>query len=329
MLIAKQLLHLKNGRVQQQLNSFSKTKTKLTLNPNKIENRINFSSKGDKKQFELDDLLNNIKSQKKEKEEFTPSLFGKMPKETDQGEGIDQGEEQLESMIRLLKFDNKAERGEGGEEGEEEAEGQTESHHGTIYFDEDSGKKLEGDKYFEGVPREKAKAPKVTLLKKEDYLNAVKEETKMAKEFREDLQYKSLKELRFFDMYPHTVKNWIEDVKTPFGFYDDFGYWNALEETHQITTSEDFPWEKDEDPNDFWKEVPQEFRGHFRFGVTEQDLVHAPKKVKLALTYKDAPNHQIKKLRIRQAMKPFMKDEYDSGQCVAQGKPSSFDKFDY
>jgi len=84
----------------------------------------------------------------------------------------------------------------------------------------------ESENYTAQIPTERnpVKMPGIKTLDKKRFLDMIKEEKKISDERKNIPVYKAMHELRYMRMYPKEILNWIEDLKTPIGYYDNGDY---------------------------------------------------------------------------------------------------------
>jgi len=151
--------------------------------------------------------------------------------------------------------------------------------------------------------------------------------------FRPHIRSSSLLEsLKFYKIYPKRVRKWIEDAKTPIGFYDAQGIWTpttqpqrplSLETKLRWAKAKDTPFVKRELKTEkelYSKPLPPDLEGKYRFGVTQEEIdqLKLSPKVLNILTFKNVNPSEIKQFRIAETVKRFGKDPTDTGDSAVQ-----------
>jgi len=130
--------------------------------------------------------------------------------------------------------------------------------------------------------------------------------------------------LKFFNLYPRRVKRWILDTNIPKGVYDVDGLWRPLasskESSKQISEQDRIRVEQLAVEDDKFRKLPLDLRGHYRFGITPEEIEAYPDKIKRLCSFRFATDNEIKRFRMSQHIKNFGKrlgDTGDSGVQVA------------
>jgi len=130
----------------------------------------------------------------------------------------------------------------------------------------------------------------------------------------------TLETLKYFQLYPARVKQWVIDCKTPIGIWKPTGLWEptgAKERPVNLYTDEQIREKKLLEPE---KVMPLDLLNKYRFGVTEEDLqaVGADDKMRELLSFKHASSGEIKKFRISEAVKKWGRELGDTGSSEVQ-----------
>lgn len=125
-----------------------------------------------------------------------------------------------------------------------------------------------------------------------------------------------LDSLKYFDYYPKKVQNWIVDAKHPKGYYDIAGDWKAgysFETFFQ--NKEDAEKKKTLEKN---KEIEEDLKGHYRFGVKEEEIAPYPEKLKKLLSFENASQMEKNQFRIEREIQRWGRFEGDTGSPEVQ-----------
>lgn len=149
----------------------------------------------------------------------------------------------------------------------------------------------------------------------------------------------ALRDLKYLQFYPATVRKWVVDAKTPLGYYDETGYWVPVGQQFQYSFSE-------EDSNDYDDaDVPSrklmvgkgrlrmerkmyppqektlleaDLHGKYRFGISPEEVADFPEQLKKVLSFVYANNYEINELRREAAIHKWRKKPGDTGSSQVQ-----------
>lgn len=136
---------------------------------------------------------------------------------------------------------------------------------------------------------------------------------------------KKIKDFKWKMFLPKKARQWLEDATTPVGFFNKEGKWVPLEEAsltdlykYMSTLPKDpFP-DVNKIPFQEEKEVPEDIKGHYRFGIKAEEIEPYPLKLKEALSLKNAPIREVKEFRISKAIEKFSRKSSDTGSSEVQ-----------
>lgn len=153
---------------------------------------------------------------------------------------------------------------------------------------------------------------------------------------RENTEKTPLDKLKYLKLYPKKMRQWIEDLKTPPGqFNEESGHWEPLELS-------DLP-----EYLEFWRGnvsaaaaereaarakqgfssktgllvvAPEDTQGHYRFGIQQDeiDAIRPHPKVLKVLSFTEASQSEINDFRKKQAIKKWAYKPNDSGSTTVQ-----------
>jgi len=131
---------------------------------------------------------------------------------------------------------------------------------------------------------------------------------------------KVLSDLKYWDAYPLQIRKWLIFTKSAVGAYDEEGRWFPL-------SADPIPKKKPEQETKanleriFVEEqasLPPEFRGHFRFGITYDEIKDSHPKIRRLLSLKYATTHEILQHRKRLAIIKWGMHETDTASDPVQ-----------
>lgn len=143
-----------------------------------------------------------------------------------------------------------------------------------------------------------------------------------------------LAQLQYTKLYPATPRRWVENLKTPPGWFDsDTGHWQGVEfgDDHEyseywkmslpLIAAEREAAIKRDSPKGLKVVPPADTEGYYRFGITQAEVDSIPdinKKVMAAISFKEAPQREINQFRKERAIEKWSYKPGDTGSTPVQ-----------
>ncbi|EFA81630.1 hypothetical protein PPL_05621 [Heterostelium album PN500] len=128
--------------------------------------------------------------------------------------------------------------------------------------------------------------------------------------------------LKYYQLYPAKVRKWIDYTHTPLGFYTGLGVWYNFPEWYsknfpamkpeQIVTEESVSSKFEE------KELPEDLREVYRFGVTKEEAEILHPKLRDFLSFRNASQGEVNAYRRQVCIQKFGNDKNDTGSTSVQ-----------
>eukprot|EP01133_Synstelium_polycarpum_P003745 gene3745-4319_t len=128
--------------------------------------------------------------------------------------------------------------------------------------------------------------------------------------------------LKYYNLYPRKVRKWIDYSHTPLGFFTGMGVWYNFpawyskhfqpSQPEQIVTEESVSSNFDE------KEIPEDLRGVYRFGVTPEEAQILHPKLRDFLSFRNASQNEINAYRKQVCVQKYGKNDADTGSASVQ-----------
>jgi len=133
-----------------------------------------------------------------------------------------------------------------------------------------------------------------------------------------------LRELKYFAMYPNKVRQWIINVKSNRGYYNEWGRWVPVEEVDDIKV--DKKAVRDDKTKEMWEDVyqqeqselPEMLKGKFKFGIEPEEMKDRHPKLKILFSFKDSTDRQKNSYHKKELIKKYKSHESDTGTNAIQ-----------
>jgi len=137
-------------------------------------------------------------------------------------------------------------------------------------------------------------------------------------------------DLKYWTLYPKQIKKWIIFTKSDKGLYNKVGKWTPVNAFEELLSKDVVEEGKDKDKEKVFKEkfedvflqqqetLPTDLRGHFRFGVTYDEIKDFHPKLKRLFSFNNASKHEIIKHRKQLAIKKWGTHETDTASDAVQ-----------
>jgi len=136
---------------------------------------------------------------------------------------------------------------------------------------------------------------------------------------------KTVKELKYFAVYPKQIKKWVTFTRTPRGFYDQNGRWLSVGEHKTndwlITDEQEDKRMKQKMEKVFEEEqekLPPFLKGKFRFGVQYNEIKDFGPKLRRLFSFSHATSKEIRKEQKNQAIQKWKRHELDTASDAIQ-----------
>jgi len=128
--------------------------------------------------------------------------------------------------------------------------------------------------------------------------------------------------LKYYHLYPKSIRRWIDYSHTPLGLFTSYGVWYNLPEWYakhfQPTPPENFI-NPQGNTNIFKQtELPEDLQNVYRFGVTEEEAKLLHPKLKEFLSFRHASQPEVNSYRKQLCIQKYGKNAFDTGSPSVQ-----------
>ncbi len=128
-----------------------------------------------------------------------------------------------------------------------------------------------------------------------------------------------LEAVKYMLLFPRRVRTWIVDAKSEPGWFTEDGEFEPAPPTPNVFQLEEKSITRNATKGlPFRRELPEDLRGHYRFGLTPEEVASAPEKVKDILSFRWATQPEINSFRAKQLAKKFERSPMDTGSSEVQ-----------
>ncbi|GAM27631.1 hypothetical protein SAMD00019534_108070 [Acytostelium subglobosum LB1] len=127
--------------------------------------------------------------------------------------------------------------------------------------------------------------------------------------------------LKYYNLYPQKVKQWVDYTHTPLGFFTNLGVWYNFPEWYakiypamqpeQLVTSGETNFGEQ-------SQIPEDLRSVYRFGVTPEEAAILHPKLREFLSFRNADQGEINAYRRQVCVQKYGNDEADTGSASVQ-----------